>query len=147
MFEENEVESAVELRDDVVSGADVCVKDSEVKVDDPPSTFNEPNNLTSDSDPFELGPLINKKPNKVPNECQSVTPEFPPGFSPISEGQQASESIHNLSGGESFKHTGFSLLHRLEETIKVGMALGLNMEGCEKNSCFSHCRQRRICSE
>ncbi|GJT36740.1 putative RNA-directed DNA polymerase, eukaryota, reverse transcriptase zinc-binding domain protein [Tanacetum coccineum] len=31
----------------------------------------------------------------------------------------------------SKQHSGFSLLERLEETIKVGTALDLNMEGCE----------------
>ncbi|GKA69987.1 putative RNA-directed DNA polymerase, eukaryota, reverse transcriptase zinc-binding domain protein [Tanacetum coccineum] len=33
--------------------------------------------------------------------------------------------------GDSCKPFGFSMIERLEETIKVGMALGLNMEGCE----------------
>ncbi|GKE26882.1 RNA-directed DNA polymerase, eukaryota, reverse transcriptase zinc-binding domain protein, partial [Tanacetum coccineum] len=53
------------------------------------------------SDPFRLDPLLNLKRNKVSKPIRSETPEFPPGFS------------------------------QLEETIKVGMALGLNMEGCE----------------
>nr|GEX15270.1 RNA-directed DNA polymerase, eukaryota, reverse transcriptase zinc-binding domain protein [Tanacetum cinerariifolium] len=36
-----------------------------------------------------------------------------------------------ISLGDSHKKAGFSLLERLDETIKVGVALGLNMEGCE----------------
>ncbi|GJW89550.1 RNA-directed DNA polymerase, eukaryota [Tanacetum coccineum] len=45
--------------------------------------------------------------------------------------QQVSESFHKLSNGDSHKQSGFSLIQRLEETMKVGMALGLNMEGCK----------------
>nr|GEZ46144.1 RNA-directed DNA polymerase, eukaryota, reverse transcriptase zinc-binding domain protein [Tanacetum cinerariifolium] len=69
------------------------------------------------------------------NEVESVfeiKDDVELGFSPTREGQQASEFIHNISSGESFMQPCFSLLHRLEETIKVGMALGLNMEGCGK---------------
>ncbi|GJZ44938.1 hypothetical protein Tco_0592534 [Tanacetum coccineum] len=43
---------------------------------------------------------------------------------------QVSESFHKQSNGDSHKQIGFSMIERLEETIKVGMALGLNMEGC-----------------
>ncbi|GJS06437.1 putative RNA-directed DNA polymerase, eukaryota, reverse transcriptase zinc-binding domain protein [Tanacetum coccineum] len=49
------------------------------------------------------------------------------------QGEQViSDSVHNLSDGEQIKHPSFSMLERLEETIKVGLALGLNMKGCEK---------------
>ncbi|GKA15007.1 RNA-directed DNA polymerase, eukaryota, reverse transcriptase zinc-binding domain protein [Tanacetum coccineum] len=90
------------------------------------------NEVPSVSDPFELDELI-KKSGKSHKPCQSVTPEFPPGFSSILKGEQVvSDSVHNLSDGEQIKHPGFSMLERLEETIKVGLALGLNMEGCEK---------------
>lgn len=62
-----------------------------------------------------------------------MTPEYPPGFSSILKGEQVvSDSIHNLSEGGQFKQPGFSMLERLGETIKVGLALGLNMDGCEK---------------
>ncbi|GJS38525.1 RNA-directed DNA polymerase, eukaryota, reverse transcriptase zinc-binding domain protein [Tanacetum coccineum] len=136
LFEENDVESIVEIMDDPRTGADVHEQDMEVKADVPVTTTSDMpdglNNLPVDSDPFGLGPLINKKPNKGLNLCHSDTPKFPSGFSPINDDQQTYDSIHKLSGRESIKKASFSLLKRLEETIKVGLALGLNMKGCEK---------------
>ncbi|GKB53733.1 RNA-directed DNA polymerase, eukaryota, partial [Tanacetum coccineum] len=89
------------------------------------------NEVPSVSDPFELDELI-KKSGKSHKPCQSVTPEFPPGFSSILKGEQViSDSVHNLSDGEQIKHPSFSMLERLEETIKVGLDLGLNLKGCE----------------
>ncbi|GKB05354.1 putative RNA-directed DNA polymerase, eukaryota, reverse transcriptase zinc-binding domain protein [Tanacetum coccineum] len=58
------------------------------------------NKMLSDSDPFGLASLINKK-------C-----------------------VKEVSEDNSLKHTGLSMIQRLEETIKVSIALGLNMEGC-----------------
>ncbi|GKE46004.1 hypothetical protein Tco_1473288 [Tanacetum coccineum] len=85
-----------------------------------------------DSDPFELASLINKKCGKITYPKCSATPDFPSGYSPKSlRDQQVSESFHKLSDGDSHKQSGFSLIQRLEEIIKVDMALGLNMEGCE----------------
>ncbi|GJY44702.1 reverse transcriptase domain, reverse transcriptase zinc-binding domain protein [Tanacetum coccineum] len=90
------------------------------------------NDQLCDSDPFELASLINRKCGKAPDPINSETPEFPLGYSPKSlRDQQVSEACHKLSDGDSHKQTGFSMIQRLEETIKVGMALGLNMEGCE----------------
>ncbi|GJY06599.1 RNA-directed DNA polymerase, eukaryota [Tanacetum coccineum] len=85
------------------------------------------------NDPFGLVLLINKKSAKASHSVNSVTPPFPPGFTPATTGsQQYSDSSHNLLvDGVPSKQTGFSMLERLEETIKVGLALGLNMEGCE----------------
>ncbi|GKB13938.1 putative RNA-directed DNA polymerase, eukaryota, reverse transcriptase zinc-binding domain protein [Tanacetum coccineum] len=59
------------------------------------------NKMLYDSDPFGLASLINKK------------------------------YVKEVSEDNSLKHTGLSMIQRLEETIKVGIALGLNMEGCE----------------
>nr|GEW84404.1 RNA-directed DNA polymerase, eukaryota, reverse transcriptase zinc-binding domain protein [Tanacetum cinerariifolium] len=72
----------------------------------------------------------------------SVTPMFPPSLSPLPDDDIAghldahhcikppdSESSHS-SHGVNNKQIGFSMLERLEETIKIGTALGLNMEGC-----------------
>ncbi|PWA89223.1 RNA-directed DNA polymerase, eukaryota, Reverse transcriptase zinc-binding domain protein [Artemisia annua] len=135
LFEENDVESVVEIKDDTGTGPDDPNghdQDTDVKVHVPTHVPYDLNNSPVDSDPFGLGPLINKKSTKGPNVCYSDTPEFPPGYSPINDDQQTSDSIHKLSGGESITQPGFSLLERLEETIKVGLALGLNMEGCEK---------------
>nr|GEZ70668.1 RNA-directed DNA polymerase, eukaryota, reverse transcriptase zinc-binding domain protein [Tanacetum cinerariifolium] len=72
---------------------------------------------------------------------ESMVSKFPPGYSlNVTNFQQdtlpdcnanqplASESI---SLGDSHKKVSFSLLERLKEMIKVRVALGLNMEGCE----------------
>ncbi|GKE02515.1 RNA-directed DNA polymerase, eukaryota [Tanacetum coccineum] len=72
-----------------------------------------------DSDPFGLAALINKTPKKATSLSHSNTPKHPPGFSPFKNVQYESESIHNFSSDESSKKPGFSLLERLEETIKV----------------------------
>ncbi|GJS44824.1 hypothetical protein Tco_0594945 [Tanacetum coccineum] len=95
------------------------------------------------SDPFDLAPLINKTRGKDLEMKGSETLVFPPGFTPTSSHNQhdglqdhnliqsvGSESSHKVLG-DLHKSVGFSLLERLEETIKVGLALGLNMKGCE----------------
>ncbi|GJY51940.1 RNA-directed DNA polymerase, eukaryota, reverse transcriptase zinc-binding domain protein [Tanacetum coccineum] len=92
-----------------------------------------------DSDPFGLGPLINKTAKKATSLSHSNTPDHPPGFYPFKNVQYASDSTYNFSGGDPSKNSGFSLLERLEETIKVGLALGLNMEGV---LCCVGCRRR-----
>ncbi|GJZ24777.1 RNA-directed DNA polymerase, eukaryota, partial [Tanacetum coccineum] len=79
---------------------------------------------SNDSDPFGLESLINKKRDKDFELKSSATPDFPL--------EQPVDSVSSHTAlGDSLKHVGFSLLERLEETIKVGLALGLNMEGCE----------------
>ncbi|GJT46894.1 hypothetical protein Tco_0955609 [Tanacetum coccineum] len=95
-----------------------------------------------DSDPFGLDSLINKKYNKGFDMKVSETPVYLLGFSPTPSHNQhdgphdhapvllvGSESSHKI--GDSNKVVGFSVLERLEETIKVALVLGLNMEGCE----------------
>ncbi|PWA78181.1 hypothetical protein CTI12_AA216470 [Artemisia annua] len=109
-----------------------------------------------DSDPFGLEPLINMKASKVVHESAcSETPVFPPGFLPQCVDDRSSVKDHprgfstkmqqvhapvvrslkeslasdSNSLGGSHKSDGFSVVERLEETIKVGLALGLNMEG------------------
>ncbi|GKC83397.1 RNA-directed DNA polymerase, eukaryota, reverse transcriptase zinc-binding domain protein [Tanacetum coccineum] len=116
----------VEVQDQVV---DTQVQDCDDRC---PKKLVERNEFQYDSDPFILEHLINNKRNKVANSNSSVTPEFPPGFPPCSvDEEQVAGSFNNLSDGEPIKHPGFSMINRLEETIKVGLALGLNMEGCE----------------
>ncbi|GJX56950.1 hypothetical protein Tco_0286847 [Tanacetum coccineum] len=84
------------------------------------------------SDPFGLGPLIDKKCGKEDVANCFVTPEYPPVYSPNSKrDKHSSDYSHHLSEDNSYKQAGFSLIQRLEETIKVGTALGLNMKGCE----------------
>ncbi|GJW96375.1 reverse transcriptase domain, reverse transcriptase zinc-binding domain protein [Tanacetum coccineum] len=98
-----------------------------------------------DSNPFGLDSLIKKKCGNVNEAKHSETLDFPLGFSPNKHSNQSdnsyevwnlkrtsgSESIHKHLNERSQKQSGFSLLERLEETIKVGLPLGLNMEGCE----------------
>nr|GEZ21052.1 reverse transcriptase domain, reverse transcriptase zinc-binding domain protein [Tanacetum cinerariifolium] len=100
-----------------------------------------------DSDPFRLESLINKKYGKAFYLKQSRTPEFPLGFLPVLPALKnnqfetkpdaliikpsGSESINNPTSNNFHKPIGFSLVERLKETIKVRLALGLNMEGCE----------------
>nr|GEW88919.1 RNA-directed DNA polymerase, eukaryota [Tanacetum cinerariifolium] len=108
-----------------------------------PSSDHEPQQHDLDSDPFGLEPLINKKVGTKTASQSSVTPMFPPGFSPLPDDDVTghsdthhcikppdSESSHS-SHGVNNKQIGFSMIERLEETIKIGTALGLNMEGCE----------------
>ncbi|GKC72794.1 hypothetical protein Tco_1118677, partial [Tanacetum coccineum] len=84
-----------------------------------------------DSDPFGLDPLIKQRCGKVNEEKRSVTLDFPLGFTSISSSNLTGSSGNKLGDDASKQHSGFSVLERLEETITVGTALGLNMEGCE----------------
>ncbi|GJY36035.1 hypothetical protein Tco_0421413, partial [Tanacetum coccineum] len=112
-----------DVQEDVELSKDCNIKDSPVE--------HCENNLPSDSDPFELASLINKRCVKQVEEKSSETPNFPPSFALNSLGEnQASRSFHQFLKDNS-QQAGFSIIQRLEETIKVGIALGLNMEGCE----------------
>nr|GEW99762.1 RNA-directed DNA polymerase, eukaryota, reverse transcriptase zinc-binding domain protein [Tanacetum cinerariifolium] len=106
-----------------------------------PGSDHEPQQHDLNSDPFGLEPLINKKVGTEAASQSSVTPMFPPGFSLLPDDDVAghsdahhcikppdSESSHSSHGVN--KQIGFSMLERLEETIKIGTTLGLNMEGC-----------------
>nr|GEV25209.1 hypothetical protein [Tanacetum cinerariifolium] len=90
------------------------------------------NKLQKDSDPYMLDSLIKKKSGKVTNLNSFETPKFLSRFTPTPIGdQQTFESFHKLTKGDSLKQPGFAMLEQLEETIKVGLAVGLNMEGCD----------------
>ncbi|GJY92512.1 hypothetical protein Tco_0508294, partial [Tanacetum coccineum] len=80
------------------------------------------------SDPFDLAPLINKTRGKDLEMKGSETHDGLQDHNLIQS--VGSESSHKVLG-DLHKSVGFSLLERLEETIKVGLALGLNMKGCE----------------
>nr|GEX44231.1 RNA-directed DNA polymerase, eukaryota, reverse transcriptase zinc-binding domain protein [Tanacetum cinerariifolium] len=103
------------------------------------SPYVKGNEAPLDSDPFGLESLINKKSRKAFEHKLSKTLEFLPGFSPnhilhstnFDVQNSGSESINNQSPSDSYKQFGFLMVERLEKTIKVGLALGLNMEGCE----------------
>ncbi|GJV96161.1 hypothetical protein Tco_1547738 [Tanacetum coccineum] len=102
-------------------GADCQVKEAQEQMQDvsfsnPIDTPISPKIPPMDSDPFGLDPLINKALRK---DSKSETPEFPPGYSPKCDAH-ASDSINNISSKEGVTQPSFSLLSRLEETIKVG---------------------------
>nr|GEZ76253.1 RNA-directed DNA polymerase, eukaryota [Tanacetum cinerariifolium] len=87
--------------------------------------------VNADSDPFGLLKLIKKRCGKNIDVATSFTPEFLPGFTPTMEGSNSKCNPHQGQVSSHCAHSGFSLIERLQETIKVGTALGLNMEGCE----------------
>ncbi|GJY17363.1 putative RNA-directed DNA polymerase, eukaryota, reverse transcriptase zinc-binding domain protein [Tanacetum coccineum] len=135
LSENNEVESVADMKD---IGIRVFTQElgkanmAQEPASSRPDVHDDLKESLVDSDPFGLAALINKTPKKATSLSHSNTPKHPPGFSPFKNVQYESESIHNFSSDESSKKPGFSLLERLEETIKVGLALGLNIEGCEK---------------
>ncbi|GJS87974.1 putative reverse transcriptase domain-containing protein [Tanacetum coccineum] len=89
-------------------------------------------NESIDSDPFGVDSLIKQRCGKLNEEKRFETLDFPPGFSPnSSSNQKGSNSCSKHVDDTSKHHFGFSMVERLEETIKVGLALVLNMEGCE----------------
>nr|GEY42704.1 hypothetical protein [Tanacetum cinerariifolium] len=137
-FVDNDVESLADIMDDIENvQTNVVDKVFEANVQehavkDPPDIVGL-NELPNYSDSFGLDSLIKKKSGKVTNLISSKTHVFPLEFTPTTtSNQQSSESFHNISkDGVCFKQLGFSMLERLEETIKVGLAIRLNMEDCE----------------
>ncbi|GJT59727.1 RNA-directed DNA polymerase, eukaryota, reverse transcriptase zinc-binding domain protein [Tanacetum coccineum] len=103
------------------------------------------------SDPFELESFIAKNGNY--QNQGSLTPKFPPGFTQSDGGDinrdlsrvskhveregKDETSIHYESKSMqpddevTKKYVGVSMLQQVEDTIKVGIALGFNMEGCQ----------------
>nr|GEU87648.1 RNA-directed DNA polymerase, eukaryota [Tanacetum cinerariifolium] len=72
--------------------------------------------------------------------CHLRNSPFPPGFPPAVDAHSSASDQENVSykvspasdpNSFSRKSEGFSVIEKLEETIKVGLALGLNMKGCE----------------
>ncbi|GKB22304.1 RNA-directed DNA polymerase, eukaryota, reverse transcriptase zinc-binding domain protein, partial [Tanacetum coccineum] len=94
-----------------------------------------------DSDPFGLDSLkqICGKPSVV-NRSESL--EFPPGFSLNSKRNSHDSNLsHKLQDDNSNIQTGFSKIRRLEETIRVGLALSfgdLNKRRWVHNLCNKH---------
>ncbi|GKB71672.1 putative RNA-directed DNA polymerase, eukaryota, reverse transcriptase zinc-binding domain protein [Tanacetum coccineum] len=102
---DSDAESVADLFSDLETGENM-VSNHHQNVDDHVVDCNNKespcvNKMLSDSDLFGLASLINKK-------C-----------------------VKEVSEDNSLKYTCLSMIQRLEETIKVGVALGLNMEGCE----------------
>ncbi|GJX28015.1 RNA-directed DNA polymerase, eukaryota, reverse transcriptase zinc-binding domain protein [Tanacetum coccineum] len=91
---------------------------------------NDAHQKPLDSDPFGLDSLIKQRCGKPSVVNRSESPEFPPGFSPNSKRiSNDSNSSHKLQDDNSNIQSRFSMIERLEETIKVGLDLGLNMDG------------------
>ncbi|GKB28400.1 reverse transcriptase domain, reverse transcriptase zinc-binding domain protein [Tanacetum coccineum] len=102
------------------------------------------------SDPFELESLIAKNGNY--QKQGSLTSKFPPGFTQ-SDGGDINRDLSRVSkpvaceGGDATsvnyeksmqhddevtkKYVRVSMIQQVEDTIKVGIALGFNMEGCQ----------------
>ncbi|GKE27778.1 hypothetical protein Tco_1443162 [Tanacetum coccineum] len=127
-FNDKESECVYEGMDDFNKGSTIRILDEDNSDKVIPSNDIDKH---PDSDPFGLDPLIKQRCGKVNEEKCFVTPDFPPGFIPISSSNIIGYSGIKLGNDASKQHSGFSLLEHLEETIRVGMALGLNMEGCE----------------
>nr|GEX79669.1 SKP1-like protein 1B [Tanacetum cinerariifolium] len=110
-----------EDHEQVIEDKDHVEKDSNANVG-----LNEP---PKDSDPFGLDPLINKKKDKVSHSINSDTHPFPPDFTPATSGtHHYSESSHHvLADGVSSNQTCFSMLERLEETIKETKMLQIDL--------------------
>ncbi|GJR35817.1 RNA-directed DNA polymerase, eukaryota, reverse transcriptase zinc-binding domain protein [Tanacetum coccineum] len=109
-------------------------------------------------DPFDIYGMLNKENNKeLPKgSVSSSSQTHPPGFTPKAEdpipenidNQSPSVQAANQVDGSSlnksdctsghFKisqipRTGGSILHCMEELVKVGQTMGYNMEGCEND--------------
>ncbi|GJR53984.1 RNA-directed DNA polymerase, eukaryota, reverse transcriptase zinc-binding domain protein [Tanacetum coccineum] len=103
---------------------------------------------TVDTDPFELADLIARKCQQEQEFSVVRKPEVQEeatkasvlrdSMSMMNEGVQEeatkefvlSDSV-SMKNEAPLKRVGISMLEQLEETIKVGMALGFNMDGCE----------------
>ncbi|GKC32259.1 putative RNA-directed DNA polymerase, eukaryota, reverse transcriptase zinc-binding domain protein [Tanacetum coccineum] len=94
---------------------DAHIQDHDVRSTHEPLRLNK---VHSDSDPFGLDALINKKSGKVTIITSSATPDFTPRFPPGEH--HATDYLNNLSDGIPIKQPDFSMIDRLEETIKVG---------------------------
>ncbi|GJY83471.1 putative RNA-directed DNA polymerase, eukaryota, reverse transcriptase zinc-binding domain protein [Tanacetum coccineum] len=128
-IEENDIKLAADNLEDAKIEEIVRDQELEDKVTDNNHCNSSKPEKPIDSDPFELDHLI-KMSGKVHKPSYSKTPEYPPSFSSIPKGDHAiSDSIYKLSNGDHIQHPGFSMLKRLEETIRISLALGLNMEG------------------
>ncbi|GJT47679.1 nucleotide-binding alpha-beta plait domain-containing protein [Tanacetum coccineum] len=113
-------------------------------------------------DPFKIYELLNKEKediNKGPSHDSSL--KYPPGFTPsvdMEEQNKKSGESEKVSGERSHKglkkgpnediaesicsghfkkselpRTRGSILHLMEELVKVGQVMGYNMDGCTKN--------------
>ncbi|GJY77297.1 putative RNA-directed DNA polymerase, eukaryota, reverse transcriptase zinc-binding domain protein [Tanacetum coccineum] len=95
------------------------------------------------SDPFELESLIAKRGKLNANKKNSDTPKYPPGFTQSDNGEDkhdnsginkpVSPQMQSSNGVEAEipkKYFGMSMIQQVEDTIKVGKALGFNMDGC-----------------
>ncbi|GKB69456.1 hypothetical protein Tco_0930868 [Tanacetum coccineum] len=102
---------------------------------------------TQSEDPFGIYSLLNKNKDKSENMKPSDhSLKYPPGFTPNDLNGQERNSINKGSKEEvsglvcsgNFKksevpRTGGSILCVLEELVKLGQAMGYNMDGCVNN--------------
>nr|GFB38100.1 RNA-directed DNA polymerase, eukaryota, reverse transcriptase zinc-binding domain protein [Tanacetum cinerariifolium] len=105
VHEENDIELAVDIFDDICAvKVDLVYSNIDGGVKDQSSDV-----APSDSDPFGLEPLINKKSGKDLEMKGSETPNFPPGFTPTSSHNQQ-DGLHDHNYVQYRIGMGFWLL-------------------------------------
>nr|GEV11083.1 RNA-directed DNA polymerase, eukaryota [Tanacetum cinerariifolium] len=136
----------VEAEEEELMGELFCNDDNET----PPNMKENLDAQPSNSDPFELEHLIAKNGNYKSNKQGSSTPKFPPGFTQSDDGDKQNDFgdvnkpehlVHHESKSIQSsqvkddevprKYVGVSMIQQVEDTIKVGIALGFNMDGCQ----------------
>ncbi|GKC81791.1 hypothetical protein Tco_1137508, partial [Tanacetum coccineum] len=78
----------------------------------------------NDSDPFELASLITKKFN-----YQNIQEDK--GEASVHHESKSIQSSQVKENEALKKYMGVSMIQQVEDTIKVGISLGFNMEGCQ----------------
>ncbi|GJV09704.1 reverse transcriptase domain, reverse transcriptase zinc-binding domain protein [Tanacetum coccineum] len=113
---DSDAESVADLFADLDTGEITATNHHEQKVEEEVKDCNykespvEPcvHDVPSDSDPFRLASLNNKKCVKEVNDKSSETPDYPPGFDHNPTGDhQESQSFHTLSDDYSQIQAGF----------------------------------------
>ncbi|GJR98227.1 RNA-directed DNA polymerase, eukaryota, reverse transcriptase zinc-binding domain protein [Tanacetum coccineum] len=136
----------VKAEEEELMGELFCNDDNET----PPNMKENLDAQPSNSDPFELEHLIAKNGNYKSNKQGSSTPKFPPGFTQSDDGDKQNDFsdvnkpehlVHHESKSIQSsqvkddevprKYVGVSMIQQVEDTIKVGIALGFNMDGCQ----------------
>nr|GEX22282.1 heat stress transcription factor A-4c-like [Tanacetum cinerariifolium] len=134
----------VEAEEEELMGELFCNDDNET----PPNMKENLDAQPSNSDPFELEHLFAKNGSYKSNKQGSS--KFPPGFTKSDDGDKQndfskvnkhehlvhheSKSIRSSQVKDDEvprKYVGVSMIQQVEDTIKVGIALGFNMNGCQ----------------
>ncbi|GJT58097.1 RNA-directed DNA polymerase, eukaryota, partial [Tanacetum coccineum] len=129
----------VKAEEEELMGGLFCNDDNET----PPNMKKNLDAQPSNSDPFELEHLIAINGNYKSNKQGSSTPKFPPGFTQSDDGDKQNDFSdvnkpeHSIQSSQvkddevPREYVGVSMIQQVEDTIKVGIALGFNMDGCQ----------------